>query len=129
MPEFGLAPVTEPEAFGPCRNPWDPSRTAGGSSGGSGGGGGGAHARRWPTPPTAAARSASPPPAAVSFGLKPTRGRTPNGPVEGEAWRGFSIGNALTRSVRDCAALLDATQGVDVGAPYEIKPPARPYLR
>ena len=61
-------------------------------------------------------------------GLKPTRGRTPTGPVEGEAWRGFTVGNALTRSVRDCAALLDAIQGADVGAPYEIKPPARPYL-
>ena len=61
-------------------------------------------------------------------GLKPTRGRTPHGPIQGEAWRGYSINHALTRSVRDCAALLDATQGGDVGAPYEIKLPQRPYL-
>jgi amidase len=47
--------------------------------------------------------------------------------VEGESWRGFTIGNTLTRSTRDSAALLDAIQGADVGAPYEIKPPARPY--
>src|SRR5918992_883459 len=42
-PELGIVPVTEPDRFGPPRNPWDPSRTTGGSSrgGGPGGGGGG----------------------------------------------------------------------------------------
>jgi amidase len=127
IPEFGLAPFTEPEAFGPCRNPWDVSRTCGGSSGGSGA----AVAARMAPMAHASDGGGSiriPASCCALVGLKPTRGRTPQGPIVGEAWRGYSINHALTRSVRDCAALLDATQGADVGAPYEIRPPARPYL-
>ncbi len=126
-PEFGLVPYTEPAAFGACRNPWDTSRTPGGSSGGSAavvaagivpmasGGDGGGSIRI---------------PAACCglFGLKPTRGRTPSGPDHGLVWRGAVVDHALTRSVRDSAALLDATLGPDPGAPFEIPPPRRPYL-
>jgi amidase len=127
IPEFGLAPFTEPEAFGPCRNPWDVRRTCGGSSGGSGAA---VAARMAPMAHASDGGGSIRIPASCCglVGLKPTRGRTPHGPIVGEAWRGYSINHALTRSVRDCAALLDATQGADVGAPYEIKPPARPYL-
>lgn len=126
-PEFGLTPYTEPDAFGPTRNPWDTTRTPGGSSGGSGaaiaarivpmasGGDGGGSIR-------------IPASACGLFGLKPTRGRTPTGPVMGEAWRGFAIEHILSRSVRDSAAMLDATHGADVGAPYIIPAPERPYL-
>jgi amidase len=126
-PEFGLAPVTEPEALGVCRNPWDVSRTPGGSSGGSGAA---IAARMAPFAHASDGGGSIRIPASCCglVGLKPTRGRTPTGPIEGEAWRGFTTVNALTRSVRDCAALLDVVQGADVGAPYEIKPPARPYL-
>jgi amidase len=62
------------------------------------------------------------------FGLKPTRGRTPTGPDFGLLWRGAAIEHVLTRSVRDSAAMLDATHGPDAGAPFEIAPPAGPYL-
>jgi amidase len=127
VPEFGLAPVTESEALGPCRNPWDPTRTCGGSSGGSAAA---VAARMAPFAHASDGGGSIRIPASCCglVGLKPTRGRTPFGPIEGEAWRGFTVSHAVTRSVRDCAALLDVTQGADVGAPYEITPPARPYL-
>ncbi|NJD18381.1 MAG: amidase, partial [Gemmatimonadetes bacterium] len=126
-PEFGLVPFTEPELFGPCRNPWDTGRTPGGSSGGSAaavsagivpmasGGDGGGSIR-------------IPASCCGLFGLKPTRGRTPTGPDFGLLWRGAAIEHVLTRAVRDSAAMLDATQGADGGAPFEIAPPAGPYL-
>jgi amidase/6-aminohexanoate-cyclic-dimer hydrolase len=62
------------------------------------------------------------------FGLKPTRARNPMGPDAGEGWGGASVGHAVTRTVRDSAALLDATSGPDVGDPYWAPPPARPFL-
>jgi len=126
-PEFGLTPYTESDSLGPALNPWDVSRTPGGSSGGSGaavaarmtplasGGDGGGSIR-------------IPSSACGIFGLKPTRGRTPTGPIIGESWNGFDIEHVLTRSVRDSAAMLDATKGQDVGAPYII-PDAGPFLR
>jgi amidase len=62
------------------------------------------------------------------FGLKPTRGRTPTGPDDGERWRGAVVEHVITRSVRDSAAMLDAIAGTDPGAPYAAVPPERPYL-
>jgi amidase len=62
------------------------------------------------------------------FGLKPTRARNPLGPFIGEGWHGMMVEHAVTRSVRDSAALLDATQGPDPGAPYVAPPPERPFL-
>jgi amidase len=62
------------------------------------------------------------------FGLKPTRGRTPTGPDYGELWHGAVAEHVLTRSVRDSAAVLDATAGPDPGAPYFAPPPARAFL-
>ena len=125
-PEFGLVGTTESVLRGPARNPWNPAYSTGGSSGGSAaavaarivpmahGGDGGGSIR-------------IPASACGLFGLKPTRGRTPMGPDESEVWSGFVQRHALTRSVRDSAALLDATQGDDAGAPYTAPPPARPY--
>jgi Asp-tRNA(Asn)/Glu-tRNA(Gln) amidotransferase A subunit family amidase len=62
------------------------------------------------------------------FGLKPTRARNPLGPDAGEGWGGASVAHAVTRSVRDSAALLDATSGPDVGDPYWAPPPPAPFL-
>jgi amidase len=126
-PELGLTPFTEPELFGPARNPWNTERTTAGSSGGSAaavasgmvpiasGGDGGGSIRM-------------PASCCGIFGLKPTRGRTPTGPDNGEYWRGAVVEGVLTRSVRDSAAMLDATLGPDPGAPYWPASPARPYL-
>jgi amidase len=127
LPEWGLLPFTESELWGACRNPWDTARTPGGSSGGSaaavaagmvpmaGGGDGGGSIR-------------IPASCCGLFGMKPTRARTPTGPDFGLLWRGAVVEHVLTRSVRDSATMLDATQGADAGAPFEIPPPARPFL-
>ncbi len=125
-PEFGLAPVTEPELFGPTRNPWDLQRTPGGSSGGSAA----AVAARYVPAAHASDGGGSiriPSSACGLFGLKPTRGRTPLGPDFAELWFGFSQAHAVTRTVRDSARLLDATCGPGVGAPYAAPTPARPF--
>jgi amidase len=62
------------------------------------------------------------------FGLKPTRGRTPSGPDVGRVWQGLVTEHALTRSVRDSAALLDVTLGDDVGTPLPLSRPSESYL-
>ena len=126
-PEFGLLPVTEPELFGPCCNPWNESRTAGGSSGGSAAA---VAARAVPLAHGSDGGGSIRIPASCCgvFGLKPTRGRNPFGPDHGEGWHGLACEHGLTRSVRDSAAMLNATAGPDTGAPYWAVPPSRPFL-
>ncbi|MBD3898065.1 amidase [Halomonas sp. ML-15] len=118
-PELGLMGITEPKAFPHPRNPWDPQRSPGGSSGGA-----------------AAAVAAGLVPLAMAgdgggsiripasycglFGFKPSRGRVPLGPMYAEVWEGAVVEHALTRSVRDSAALLDHINGMDVGAPMPM---------
>ena len=126
-PEMGLAPSTEPRLFGPTRNPWNRAHRAGGSSGGS------AAAVAGGMLPMAHATDGGgsiriPASCCGLFGLKPTRARNPMGPDAGEGWGGASVGHAVTRSVRDSAALLDVTAGPDVGDPYWAPPPAGPFL-
>jgi amidase len=127
-PEFGLAPTTEPHLFGPTRNPWDTGRGPGGSSGGS------AAAVAAAMVPMAHGNDGGgsiriPASCCGLFGLKPTRGRNPLGPDFGEIMSGLVSEHALTRSVRDSAALLDATSGPDIGDPYWAPPPERPFLQ
>lgn len=126
-PELGLNVVTEPVAHGPTRNPWRIDRTPGGSSGGA------AAAVAARMVPMAHGNDVAgsiriPSSCCNLFGLKPTRGRIPTGPVEGEVLMGYATDHALTRSVRDCAALLDAIAGPDPGTPYFAPPAARPFL-
>ncbi|MEM7537516.1 MAG: amidase [Chloroflexota bacterium] len=126
-PECGIYNVTEPELYGPTRNPWNMERTPGGSSGGS------AAAVAAGIVPMAHASDGGgsiriPASYCGLFGLKPTRGRNPAGPCLGEVWGGLSVEHVLTRSVRDSAAMLDATRGPESGAPYQVRPPDRPYL-
>jgi len=116
-PEFGALPVSEPLLFGPTRNPWDLNRTPGGSSGGA------SAAVAGGILPMANASDGGGSiriPAACTglVGYKPTRGRTAMGPVIGEGWGGQSISHAVSRTVRDSAAMLDATTGPEPGDPY-----------
>jgi amidase len=126
-PELGILPVTEPELWGPAHNPWRAGHTPGGSSGGS-----------------AAAVAAGLVPAAHGgdgggslripgsccglFALKPTRARTPPGPDRSELLGGLAVEHAITRSVRDSAALLDLASGPDPDAFYPAPAAARPFL-
>jgi amidase len=127
-PEFGIVPTTEPKLFGATRNPWDLERSPGGSSGGS------AAAVAAGMVPMAHANDAGgsiriPASCCGVFGLKPTRARNPLGPDVGDALGGLVVEHAVTRSVRDSAALLDATAGPDVGDPYWAPPAVRPYAQ
>ncbi len=126
-PEFGLTCTTESRIFGQTKNPWNLEHTSGGSSGGA------SAAVAAGIVPLANASDGGgsiriPASCCGLFGMKPTRGRTPLGPDSGEGWSGMSCVHAVTRTVRDSAALLDATAGPDLGAPYAAQPPLRPWL-
>ncbi len=126
-PEFGLTATTESALHGDTHNPWMLDHTPGGSSGGA------SAAVAAGILPIAHATDGGgsiriPASCCGLFGLKPTRGRTPFGPDSGEGWGGMSCGHAVSRSVRDNAALLDATQGPEPGMPYRTPEPVRPFI-
>jgi len=127
-PEFGLLPTTESALFGPCRNPWSLLHSTGGSSGGA------AAAVAARMVPFAHASDIGgsiriPASACGVFGLKPTRGRNPAGPKVGEGTGGLPAEHCCAISVRDSAALLDATSAPDLAAPYLAPFKTRPYVR
>ncbi len=126
-PEFGAKGITEPDAWGPTRNPWNTDHVPGGSSGGS------ASAAAAGIVPMAGANDGGgsiriPAAHCGLFGIKPGRGRTPWGPQYGELMHGAAMNHIVSRSVRDSAAMLDATHGPEVGSLYHLAPPERPYL-
>jgi amidase len=126
-PELGLMPVTEPTLYGPSRNPWDTYRTPGGSSGGA------SAAVAAGVVPMAHASDGGGSiriPAACGglVGLKPSRGRIPVGPDKAEGWGGQSTSHVVSRSVRDTAALMDATAGSETGEAYAAPASAMGFL-
>jgi amidase len=127
-PELGCAATTEPVANGPTRNPWDPTRSPGGSSGGS------AALVAAGAVPFAHANDGGgsiriPASLCGLVGLKPTRGRVAIGPDSDNPIAGLGIEFAVTRTVRDAAALLDEVQGPAPGELFWLAPPARPYAQ
>src|SRR3954447_3707563 len=125
-PELGIPPVTEPDRFGPCRNPYDTSRTPGGSSGGSGaavasgmvslahGNDGGGSIR-------------IPASCCGLVGLKPSRGRVSWAPQWTEAAMGFATDGCLSRTVLDTAVALDLISGYEPGDSFLVPEPSRPF--
>jgi amidase len=126
--ELGLSLTCEPQFHGATRNPWDLTRISGGSSGGAAAAVG---ARMLPAAHGSDGFGSIRAPAACCglVGLKPTRGRNTMAPYLGEGLGGLSTEHALTLSVRDSAALLDATAGLGAGDPYTVPPPTRPFLQ
>jgi amidase len=125
-PELGILPTTEPEAYGPTRNPWDLARSPGGSSGGSAaavaaglvavahGNDGGGSIR-------------IPASHCGLVGLKPSRGRVSLGAEFGDVISGLVVEHVLCRSVRDSAGVLDVICGAMPGDPYVAPARQRPY--
>jgi amidase len=125
-PELGILPVTEPDLFGPCRNPWDTGRTPGGSSGGSGaavasgmvslahGNDGGGSIR-------------IPASCCGLFGLKPTRGRVSWAPEWTEGAIGLPTDGVLSRTVLDTAVALDQIAGYEPGDSYLLPAPSSTF--
>jgi amidase len=126
--ELGLSLTCEPQLHGATKNPWDVTRISGGSSGGAAAAVG---ARMLPMAHASDGFGSIRAPAACCgvVGLKPTRGRNTMAPYTGEGLGGLSTEHAVTLSVRDSAALLDATAGPGAGDPYSAAPPAGPFLR
>lgn len=126
-PEFGLTTSTESKLYGQTRNPWDTARTSGGSSGGASST---VAAGVIPMAQASDGGGSIRIPAACTglFGMKPSRGRTPMGPGKTENWNGQSTVHAVSRSVRDNAALLDATHGREPGSRYVAPDPEASFL-
>ena len=114
-PEFGQTATTESLLYGQTLNPWNSKHSAGGSSGGA------AAVVAAGILPVAHASDGGgsiriPASACGVFGLKPSRGRLPAGPVNMEGWMGLSMNHVVSRTVRDSAHLLDLTRGPEDGS-------------
>jgi len=125
--ELGLSLTCEPQLHGPTRNPWNTAHISGGSSGGAAAAVG---ARILPIAHASDGFGSIRAPAACCglVGLKPTRSRNTFAPFAGEGLGAVSTEHAVSLTVRDSAALLDATRGAGAGDPYVAPLPARPYL-
>jgi len=126
-PEYGITGTTEGALLGACRNPWNPAHISGGSSGGS------ASAVAAGIVPMAHASdglgSIRIPAACCGLvGLKVTRDRNLNLPDGTDYAIGFVVDHVVTRTVRDSAAMLDATGRPEIDDPYPAPPKARPYM-
>lgn len=125
--EYGILPTTENAFYGPSRNPWNLDYSTGGSSGGA------AAAVATGMVPAAHGNDGGgsiriPASCCGLVGLKPTRARNSFAPDFGELLSGLLDEHVITRSVRDSAAILDATHGAMPGDPYRAPPVTGSFL-
>ena len=125
--EFGMSITCEPQFYGPTKNPWDGDVTPGGSSGGAASA---VAARILPAAHASDGFGSIRVPASCCglVGMKPTRGRNSFSPGLGERMGGIVAEHTVSITVRDHAAILDATAGPAAGDPYFAPPPSRPFL-
>ncbi|MGX7172648.1 amidase [Enterococcus ratti] len=120
-PEFGFKNITDPQLYGPARNPWNPAYSPGGSSGGAA-----AVVASGILPIAGASDGGGSIRIPASFcgliGLKPSRGTMPVGPYAWRSWQGAAIDFGLTVSMRDTKALFMGLRGIHSGAPYQVSP-------
>jgi amidase len=126
-PEFGITGTTESARLGPCRNPWNTAHIAGGSSGGAAA----AVASGMVSMAHASDGLGSiriPAACCGLVGLKPTRDRNPNGQNDYDRAVGNVVDHIVCRTVRDSAAMLDATGYPEPDAPHAPAPKSGPYI-
>jgi amidase len=124
---LGAKGITEPDAWGACRNPWDLARTPAGSSGGS------AAAVAAGIVPCAGANDGGgstrlPAACCGLVGFKPGRGRTPFGPSTGEFMHGAAVQGVLSHTVRDTAAMFDIISGGEPWGPFVPAAPEESFV-
>ena len=126
-PEMAFNVNSEAKVYGSTCNPWNLGHSVGGSSGGAGAG---VASGMVPIAHANDGGGSIRIPAACNgvVGMKPSRGRVPTGPDSGIFLWGLAIEFAVTRSVRDSAALLDAVSAPDDGYFYTALPPKRGFL-
>ena len=123
-PEFGSVITTEPQSFGPSRNPWNHNHSTGGSSGGAAA----AVAAELVSMAHASDGGGSiriPASACGLVGLKPSRGRISTSPGY-DSWAGCTTDGIVSRTVRDTAAMYDFIFGYESGDPYTAPTLAQP---
>jgi amidase len=127
-PEFGILCITENQAWGATRNPWDLSRTPGGSSGGAAAA---VAARLAPIAHASDGGGSIRIPASCCglVGLKPSRGRVSSGPLISDVMHGGAVEGCVSSTVRDTALVYDILSKSDATAWYNAPPLQRPLLQ
>jgi amidase len=115
-PEFGIVCVTENDAWGATRNPWDPAAAVAAGLGPLGHASDGGGSIRIPAS------------CCGLVGLKPSRGRVSSGPMVSDVMNGAAVDGCVSHTVADSAAVLDQISAHDPTAWYNAPRPERSFL-